>query len=1033
MKKFLLIIGLLISANMIFAQSTATLRVGSTDASGLTPGDKVYVPLIVDDISAGSLIIGFDLFVAFDHTVLSWDGTNPDPLPGVQSIHPNMPYTPSDWLFNDNGEEIIALWYDPDYSGELVNPGESFFTYVFTYLGGETDLTWGVDVDASSGFDPGKGLEKGNTAMWDQNFLDFNLTLVDGSVSVPGFDATFHVTAGGIDLEGAMVTVGAETMPTDASGMAMFNLPNGDFDYTVTNAGYYDEDGSFTIDNAPENIDVVMIEEGTAFEVTFHVTSGGSDLEGAMVEVGSEMATTDAMGMAVVNLPNGDYNYTVSKYGYSDEMGSITVASVAQTVDVDMTMLPMYDATFHVTSGGSDVEGASIEVVGIETLMTDANGEAVFSLVDGVYDYVIMKDGYIEVSGMATVAGAAVTVDVEMTAIYAVTLHVSSGGMNLISALVIIDGEEVYTDGEGNAVFMLIDGDYDYDVTYPGYFDEMGSFTVDGAMMTVEVEMISESSDITFHVTADGMDLEGALVSVEGNEVYTGADGLAIFTLQDGDYIYSVSKEGYVTIDDFLTVSGANQTIEISMEILTSNITFHVASGGANVNEATVTVGTMTLETNFNGIAMFELPDGDYDYTVTKLGYEDAMGSFTVEEAPQTIEVELIAILYDVTFHVATGGSDLEGAEVTIDGNTMTTGTNGNAMFTLPNGTYAYTVVNLGYDDESGSITVSNGPLTEEVEMMLTEWQITIHVTSGGVNVSGADVTIDGNTVVTGGTGNAVFDLVNGDYDVEVMIDGYETYNGSITVENGDETFEVDLIQILYETTMHVTSGGADLEDADVTIDGNTVATGADGNAIFDLPNGTYTYNVTKDGYMPEAGSFTVASATQTVEVEMMEETYEVTFNVTASGGAVSGASVTIDGETLVTPANGTVVFELSNGDYDYEVTHPVYITQNGTVTVAGGAVIEPVVLTTGVGDLSETAFNLYPNPSTGQFYISASAFAQYESTVTVYDFTGKVVSRTTFERNEINMIDLTGQEDGMYMLQIIIEDKVFNKTVVIQ
>jgi len=317
--------------------------------------------------------------------------------------------------------------------------------------------------------------------------------------------------------------------------------------------------------------------------------------------------------------------------------------------------------------------------------------------------------------------------------------------------------------------------------------------------------------------------------------------------------------------------------------------------------------------------------------------------------------------------------------------------------------------------------------------MMLTEWQITIHVTSGGANLSGADVTIDGSTIVTGGTGNAVFDLINGDYDVEVMKDGYETYTGSITVENGDETFEVDLIQILYETTIHVTSDGADLEGADVTIDGSTITTGADGNAIFDLANGSYTYIVSKPGYEPGAGSFDVASATQTIEVDLVMAVYEVTFNVTASGSAVEGADVTIDGETLTTPANGTVVFELSNGDYDYEVTHPDYVTQTGTVTVSGSAVIEPVVLTTGVGDLNETAFNLYPNPSTGQFYISASAFAQYESTVTVYDFTGKVVSRTDFEGNEINMIDLSGKEDGMYMLQIVIEGKVFNKTVVIQ
>ena len=85
-----------------YAASTATLQIGSTDISGLDPGDKVYVPVYCDAISA-NLIIGFQFFIAFDHAVLAWDGTSTNPLPGLQGVHPNFPYNASDWLFNDNG------------------------------------------------------------------------------------------------------------------------------------------------------------------------------------------------------------------------------------------------------------------------------------------------------------------------------------------------------------------------------------------------------------------------------------------------------------------------------------------------------------------------------------------------------------------------------------------------------------------------------------------------------------------------------------------------------------------------------------------------------------------------------------------------------------------------------------------------------------------------------------------------------------------------------------------------------------------
>jgi hypothetical protein len=147
----------------------------------------------------------------------------------------------------------------------------------------------------------------------------------------------------------------------------------------------------------------------------------------------------------------------------------------------------------------------------------------------------------------------------------------------------------------------------------------------------------------------------------------------------------------------------------------------------------------------------------------------------------------------------------------------------------------------------------------------------------------------------------------------------------------------------------------------------------------------------------------------------------------------LAGADVTVDGTTLVTPANGTVVFNLSNGTYTWTVTHPDYIDQTGTVVVNNTPQIVPVVLETGINDLSATMFNVYPNPSAGVFYINAAELAQYESLVTVYNLSGDVVAKVEFKGNETNRIDLTEQPAGMYMLQIILDGKVINKTVVIQ
>ena len=47
--------------------------------------------------------------------------------------------------------------------------------------------------------------------------------------------------------------------------------------------------------------------------------------------------TTNASGVATIDLVNGNYDYTVSKSGYADLAGSLVVNDAAQTIGVNMT------------------------------------------------------------------------------------------------------------------------------------------------------------------------------------------------------------------------------------------------------------------------------------------------------------------------------------------------------------------------------------------------------------------------------------------------------------------------------------------------------------------------------------------------------------------------------------------------------------------------------------------------------------------------------------------------------------------------
>jgi uncharacterized membrane protein len=952
MRKLLFIFAMMVYSVIMIGQSTATLRISDVDLTGKIPGDKVYVSLYIDEISANQ-ITGWQFFIAFDHSVISWDGTNANPGPGIHWLNPKFPNSASA-LFNDNGTELVYLWGDGSASATAI-PVEQIIEFTFTYLGGETDLTWGI-AKSSELIKSSKGV----TEMYDENFDYYTLTLIDGAAILPNFNITFTVTDAQttVPIAGALVTVGTETIATDANGQAVFSRPNGNYSYTVTNTGYINKSGNFNVTGAPVAVNVVMYPTGSEFDITFHVTDGTNNLQGAMVTVGSETLYTNASGEAIFPLPNGNYSYDVSKYGFIPANGSFNVSSANQSIEVQLTMLPHYNVTFHVTTGGNNLEGASVEITGVETLITDINGNAIFSLIDGDYDYTITKTGYAAKSGTITVAGVDFTVEESLSPFYDVTFHTTENGVDLQGVTITVGTESLVTNATGNAVFSLQDGDYSYSASKSGYDVETGNFTVSGANIIIELPMNLITYEVTFNVSSGGNVIEGALVMIGSVSILTNSNGIAIFNLPDGEYEYTVTKEGYNSESDIFTIIGSNLTINVIMTPVINyyDVTFHVTSGGSNIEGALVNIGSQSFLTDSDGIAVFTLLNGTYNYSVTKPLFNTVTGTFTVSGSNLYIEIDLVVTTYDITFHVTSAGANLEGALVTVGTQQVTTNASGIAVFSLPDGNYTYTITKTNYITQSGPLTVAGAPQTIEINMPLDTQVVTFHIVSTGGGLAGVNVTCNGQTVVTDANGNAVFNLFNGTYDYIAEKPGYITLTGSITVNNAP--LIKNLIMFPITVTFVVTNNSQPIQDAVVTL----------------------------TGFPP-----------------------------------------------LTTPANGTVVFSVvPNGTYAWTVTHPDYGLAEGDVTVNNANVTVPVMLV-GVYDFTSSSFNIYPNPSNGTFNITTTAFIGYESDITVFDLTGKLVYTGKLQGNDVNVIDLSAQEKGMYILQIIVEDKVYNKTLVIQ
>ncbi|MDR2813753.1 MAG: trypsin-like peptidase domain-containing protein, partial [Prevotellaceae bacterium] len=179
--------------------------------------------------------------------------------------------------------------------------------------------------------------------------------------------------------------------------------------------------------------------------------------------------------------------------------------------------------------------------------------------------------------------------------------------------------------------------------------DATGTLTMEGSYNT-------PTYTVTFAVKdASNANIADAVVTFNG---VTNAAGSYTFSgIAAGTYNYTVARSGYVTASGSLTVSAANFTKDVVLQLTpppTYTVTFAVKdASNANVADAVVTFNGVTNVANnytFSGIAA-----GTYNYTVAKLGYDTVRSSLTVSTANLTNDVVLQLTpppTYTVTFAV---------------------------------------------------------------------------------------------------------------------------------------------------------------------------------------------------------------------------------------------------------------------------------------------------------------------------------------------------------------------------------------------
>jgi len=159
---------------------------------------------------------------------------------------------------------------------------------------------------------------------------------------------------------------------------------------------------------------------------------------------------------------------------------------------------------------------------------------------------------------------------------------------------------------------------------------------------------------------------------------------------------------------------------------------------------------------------------------------------------------------------------------------------------------------------------------------------------------------------------------------------------------------------------------------------------------------------------------------------------YEVTFTVTDGTNTIAGAVVNLGiYGNAVSDASGIAIFSSVDPitDLTYIVTATGYANATSTITVVDSDVSENVVLMlTGIPDLSENHFNLYPNPAEDFVYLQLKE----DALVSIINISGKMVVLQEVSKGHA-AISTTYIKPGIYIFKVETENIVITKKIMIK
>jgi hypothetical protein len=767
----------------------------------------------------------------------------------------------------------------------------------------------------------------------------------------PFYPVNFTVTHEDTPLQGAMIRVFdnegtpyTDDLITDENGHVQIEAETGEYSYEVTKTGYVSiTDGSFTVTNEPVDIDI-SLQLPAPLALPFMEDFNESVIPDYWLIQDQEDHAASNTWMVYETISNNSLNDTPFLAINSDIAGSNTILnSMAITPAINATgyegLLALSFEHFFNKFGQNEEGKVDIwdgqEWQNVAHFTSDqgswANPAQEKINIDAYANDELRVRFHYNDNGEWGWYWAVDNIVVQGVPAYSVTFNVTDEeGTPVENAVITFDGNE-FPAGQ-YVVDDLFPGSYSYTVEKEDYFPLSGEVSVvdENVIVNVALEQIPPPTfTVTFEVEDEnGNAISDAAIIFDGDELDPGV--YVVEEVLAGEYPFTVSREGYITWVSTIEVVDEDVTVAVILEAIPLyTITFAIEDEEGNaIADATVTFDGEQFPAG--EYVVEDIPEGTYDYTVSKEGYYDVDGQVTITEEDITLNIVMQLLpepVFTLTFVVEDeDGVAITDAVVTFDGDELAAGEY--VIEDLPAGVYDYSINREGYYEITGEATVIDEDLTVNVVMLAIPeptYTITFEVEDEEGNaINDAVITFEGEELPAGEY--VVEDLLAGTYTYTVAREGYYEVNGETTIED-DITITVVMWAIpdpTYSVTFIIEDeDGNSITDALITFNGAELPAGE--YVITDLEPGTYSYLIQREGYHEKSDEVVVSDEDVTIHITLelithVGDIFEAGMNIYPNPAhryvniELSNATGKID--ILLLNTNGQIVKTISENDH---------------------------------------------------------------------------------------------------------------------